>query len=70
LLLPHSGPPSPALIVRLFGNDDEGIASALSLATMLVTGVIAGSCWLIARRFCHGMGRTRLDHMVGLSGHR
>jgi iron(III) transport system permease protein len=71
LLLPHSGPPSPALIVRLFGNDDDGIASALSLVTMLATSIVAGSGWLIARRFSHSIGkRTRLDHMVGLSGHR
>jgi hypothetical protein len=57
--------------VRLFGNDDDGIASALSLTTMLATGIVAGSGWLIARRFSHSIGkRTRLDHMVGLSGHR
>jgi len=70
LLLPKSGPPAPALIVRLFSNDDDGIGSALSLFTMLVAVVGAAAAWLIGMRL---IGRSRsigLARVAELSRHR
>ncbi len=67
VLQPADGPPAPALIVRLFGNDDDGIGSALSLVAILGTAVSAGGLWLLAARALRGFGRTGLDAMVGMS---
>ena len=49
LLMPLSGPPAPALVVRLFGNDDDGIGSALSLMSMLSAGLISGGVVVVVR---------------------
>jgi len=67
VLQPADGPPAPALIVRLFGNDDDGIGSALSLVAILGTALSAGALWLVAARALRSFGRTGLDAMVGMS---
>ena len=67
VLQPADGPPAPALIVRLFGNDDDGIGSALSLIAILGTGLSAGALWLGAARLMRSFGRAGLDAMVGMS---
>ncbi len=67
VLQPADGPPAPALIVRLFGNDDDGIGSALSLVAILGTGLSAGALWLVAARLMASSGRSGLDAMVGMS---
>ena len=50
MLIPLSGPPAPPMILRLFSHDQDGLASALSLATMAVTGASAALLWFAARR--------------------
>lgn len=67
VLQPADGPPAPALIVRLFGNDDDGIGSALSLVAILGTALSAGALWLVTARALRYFGRTGLDAMVGMS---
>jgi iron(III) transport system permease protein len=67
VLQPTDGPPAPALIVRLFGNDDDGIGSALSLVAILATAFSAGVLWLAAARLMRSSGRAGLDAMVGVS---
>ena len=49
LLMPLSGAPAPATIVRLFGNDDDGIGSALSLMSMVSSGLLSGGVILLGR---------------------
>jgi len=49
-LTPANGLPAPAQIVRLFGKDDDGLGSALSLVSILAVSAVAGTAWLIARR--------------------
>ena len=51
MLIPLSGPPAPPVILRLFSHDQDGPASALSLASMLATGAGAALVWLVASRF-------------------
>ena len=70
VLEPSSGPPAPALIVRLFGNDDDGIGSALSLVSILGTGLVGGLIWAAARRAMRAFGRTGFDTVVGMPGSR
>lgn len=50
LLVPRSGPPLPPLTVGLFGHDQDGLGSALSLLAMLIVGLAAALMWGIARR--------------------
>jgi len=70
LLIPTSGPPAPALIVRLFENDDEGIGAALSFLSMAAAALVAAAIWFAARRAMKHFGRPRFDELVGLPGHR
>ena len=58
LLTPLSGPAAPAMIVRLFGNDNDGIGSALSLFSMLAAGGISGAVVLISRWLLRRSPRT------------
>src|SRR4029077_15640893 len=62
LLMPLSGPPAPALIVRLFGNDDDGIGSALSLMSMLSAGIISGGVVLAVRFLPIRPGQASAKH--------
>jgi iron(III) transport system permease protein len=66
VLQPADGPPAPTLIVRLFGNDDDGIGSALSLVAVLATGLSAGALWLVAARLMRSFGGMGLHAMVGM----
>ena len=70
LLIPTSGPPAPALIVRLFENDDEAIGAALSFLSMAAVALVAAAIWLAARRAIKPLGRPRFGELVGLPGHR
>ncbi len=70
LLQPISGPPAPAVIVRMFGGDQDGIGSALSLMAILATTVSAGLLWLLARRLGRSFWRTGLDRMDAMPGRR
>jgi iron(III) transport system permease protein len=67
VLQPTDGPPAPTLIVRMFGNDDDGIGSALSLVAILGTALSAGAIWLVAGRLMRSFGGAGLDAMVGMS---
>jgi len=67
VLEPADGPPAPTLIVRLFGNDDDGLGSALSLVAILCTAASAGCIALIATRLVRSFGRSGLGAMVGMS---
>jgi iron(III) transport system permease protein len=67
MLQPADGPPAPALIVRLFSNDDDGIGSALSLVAILGTALSAGALGLVAARLMRSLGRPGLNAMVGMS---
>lgn len=70
LLQPTAGAPAPALIVRMFGNDDDGIGSALSLISIVATGAIAGLLWLLARRSGRIFWRTGRDSMDAMPERR
>jgi iron(III) transport system permease protein len=70
VLEPTSGPPASTLIVRLFGNDDDGVGSALSLVSILGTGVVGGGLWLLARQAMRAFGRAGLDTVVGMPTRR
>lgn len=50
LLVPLSGSPVPPLVIKLFNHDGDGVASALSLVSMIVAGVAAGIVWLAVKR--------------------
>lgn len=50
LLIPVSGSPLPPLVVNLFDHDQDGLASALSLISMLAAGSVAGTLWTLLRR--------------------
>ncbi|HVT53202.1 MAG TPA: ABC transporter permease subunit [Dongiaceae bacterium] len=50
LLIPTSGTPAPPVVIRLFNHDGDGLASALSLVSMLATGGAAGAIWAMAKR--------------------
>ena len=50
LLVPVDGPAAPSQIIRLFGKDDDGAGSALSLVAMTIMGVLAAGIWLLAHR--------------------
>jgi iron(III) transport system permease protein len=50
LLLPTSGSPVPPLAIRLFNHDGDGLASALSLVSILATGACAALLWFAAKR--------------------
>ncbi len=70
LLMPKSGPPAPAMIVRLFGNDDDGIASALSLFSMAAAGIVGRAMWLAGTRLIGRFRSPGLGRMVELPRHR
>ena len=57
LLVPLSGPPVPPLVINLFGDERDGLGSALSLVSMLAAGGGASLIWFVARRI--GPGKTR-----------
>ena len=60
MLIPQGGPPAPPVVLRLFSHDQDGLASALSLASMAAAGAAAVIVWLLARRFVTAQGaRTR-----------
>jgi iron(III) transport system permease protein len=50
LLIPRSGSPVPPVVIRLFNHDGDGLASALSLVSMIVAGGIAALLWALAKR--------------------
>jgi iron(III) transport system permease protein len=63
MLIPQDGPPAPTVIVRLFAHDRDGLASAIALAAMLATGILAAIVWslfnmLTARRPRPHIGNT------------
>jgi iron(III) transport system permease protein len=70
LLMPKSGPPAPALIVRLFGNDDDGIGSALSLFSMLAAGTVAAIAWLVGTSLFGRHRSISLARLAQLSRNR
>jgi len=51
MLIPLNGPPAPPVILRLFSHDQDGPASALSLAAMVAAGAGAAILWMLARRW-------------------
>lgn len=70
LLQPLTGAPAPSVIVRMFGSDNDGIGSALSLLAMLATGGSAGILWLLARSLGRAMWGKGFDSMAGMPGRR
>ncbi len=50
LLVPVSGPAAPSVIIHLFGKDDEGMGSALSLLAMIVVGALSVIIWLLGQK--------------------
>lgn len=50
LLVPQTGSPVPPYVVRLLGHDEDGLASALALISMVGAGGLAGCAWALARR--------------------
>ncbi len=50
LLIPRSGSPVPPVVIRLFNHDGDGLASALSLVSMIVAGGAAALLWALAKR--------------------
>lgn len=62
LLVPVTGPAAPSVIIHLFGKDDEGMGSALSLLAMIVVGIISGLIWLAANRL---FGRSQPSTVSG-----
>ena len=70
LLQPTTGAPAPSVIVRMFGNDNDGIGSALSLLAILATGGTAGILWLLARYMSRAMWGNGFDSMAGMPGRR
>ena len=50
LLIPQSGPPVPPVVIKLFNHEGDGLASALSLVSMIATGGGAALLWSVARR--------------------
>ena len=67
VLQPADGPPAPTQIVRLFGNDEDGLGSALSMVSILGSGLSAGALWPVASRLMRSFGGAGLDAMVGVS---
>ncbi|MDP8996340.1 MAG: iron ABC transporter permease [Pseudomonadota bacterium] len=51
LLIPVNGPAAPSAIIRLFGKDDEGMGSALSLLAMCSVSAISILVWLVIQKF-------------------
>ena len=51
MLIPLNGPPVPPMVINLFGHDQDGLGSALSLLSMTVAGGGAGLAWIAAHRF-------------------
>jgi iron(III) transport system permease protein len=70
LLQPLTGAPAPSVIVRMFGNDNDGIGSALSLLAILATGGSAGLLWFASRVAGRAIWGNRVDSMVGMPGRR
>lgn len=56
LLVPDSGSPMPPVVIRLFDHDGGGLASALSLASMLAAGGGAALVWTLATKWVPGRG--------------
>ena len=50
MLIPQDGPPAPTVIVRLFGHDRDGLASAIALVAMLATGLAGALIWALFGR--------------------
>ena len=70
LLQPTAGPPAPAVIVRMFGNDNDGIGSALSLLAILATGGSAGLLYLVARAAGRAVWGNGFDSMGAMPARR
>ncbi len=66
LLQPTAGAPAPSVIVRLFGNDNDGLGSALSLLAILATGGLAGLLWLAARAAGRAVWGNGFDSLGGM----
>lgn len=56
LLVPRSGSPVPPVVIRLFNHDGDGLASALSLVSMIVAGGGAAVIWAVAKRLAPRRG--------------
>jgi hypothetical protein len=54
----------------MFGNDNDGIGSALSLLAILATGGSAGILWLVAQYLGRAMWGKGFDSMAGMPGRR
>jgi len=50
LLVPVNGPAAPSVIIHLFGKDDEGMGSALSLLAMIIVGGISAIVWITGQK--------------------
>ena len=64
LLVPVRGPAAPSVIIHLFGKDDDGPGSALSLLAMLLVGAASATIWLAA----NGMFARRQATSTALPG--
>lgn len=62
MLIPQSGPAAPSMILKLFSHDRDGLAAALSLASMAAAGVVGGLAWLAVARFA---ASRRAAHVPG-----
>ena len=50
LLVPLNGPAAPSVIIHLFGKDDEGMGSALSLLAMIIVGGVSAIIWMTTQK--------------------
>jgi iron(III) transport system permease protein len=50
LLVPVNGPAAPSVIIHLFGKDDEGMGSALSLLAMIIVGLVSAIIWITTQK--------------------
>jgi iron(III) transport system permease protein len=67
MLIPLNGPPAPPVILRLFSHDRDGLASALSLVSMVVVGAITTLAWILLRRFGAQASQSRLEPTAAVS---
>lgn len=58
LLVPRSGSPVPPVVIRLFNHDGDGLASALSLVSMVVAGGGAALIWTMAKTLAPRRGTS------------
>ena len=49
LLVPVTGPAAASMIVHLFGKDDDGLGSALSVVAMIIVAIASSVVWLLAQ---------------------